>query len=418
VLCYDPTYIQQALEAHQIRGAQDYLDKVVQARLTVPIISQDDLAKILNAEFETLPTEAKKDFFPDCQQRFSELYFGGLRDLLETPRDIKRLFNRIRFVEPGCRGEVNLADLLSLEAIALKAPKVYQHIRDCPPAYVGHESGMLALRTPTEAVETYAEARNKAFTTVVPRLQSAIKQVLANLFPAIEDVHFGGSREFSQTRGLLSSVDRLAVALSAGLPTGEISYSSAVEFLRSPQIRSATVEEVTKSGYLGRFIEHLRFAEKETEAKDVLDLARTLGRAFDSPEGVLAEGKSHNRFLSSVGRNIWSLLNSLLAKTPPQERQRVLDGIITDPTLLSVGAFAIAQLQVQHGAYPDERAWPEQNRWINSKTLRILTNKWSRMVREKIKSRQVFKSACAGMIFYNLKRFRPDVSSKIIGGSN
>jgi predicted KAP-like P-loop ATPase len=152
-----------ALKGHNIDRPDAYLDKVVQTRLSLPLIQEEDLLRLINREFDALPKDATKEHFSAQQERVSSIYYSGLRHLLETPRDIKRLFNRLRFVEPGCRGEVNIADLLGLETIAIKAPSVYELLKRAPEAYLGQEVGTtIVLKDPKETIQQYKADREAA----------------------------------------------------------------------------------------------------------------------------------------------------------------------------------------------------------------------------------------------------------------
>lgn len=414
VLCFEPSYVQETLKTHGIERAEEYLDKVIQTRLTLPQISKDDLVTILNRELDALPCDATKAHFLKIEERHNELYFGGLRTLLETPRDIKRLFNRLRFVESGCRGEVNLADLIALQALALKAPTIFQHIRECPAAYVGKDSRGISIKEPKEIVKSFEGARDKALEMVPGRLQRAVRELLEDLFPLLDENGFGVSTDYAKTRGLISSPDRLDVALSSGLPSGEASYAAAMEFLRNPAIRQQSIESVSESGKLSRFVEHLRFAQKEIEVEDVFSAANIIGKILDAEVGAAVENAQRGIFDSGVCKNSWWLVKAMLEKLPPEQRQMVVTKIILNPESLSLGGHAISELHSQHGAFTDNRALPDENRWVDNETLQEITSKWAQLIVKKVQNGSLFSATKSGMIIYRLNRFSPDALSSVI----
>ncbi len=414
LLCFEPGYVQETLKSHGIESAGEYLDKVVQTRLTLPQISKDDLAAILNHELDKLPEAAKKEYFQKLADRHNELYFAGLRNLLETPRDIKRLFNRLRFVEPGCRGEVNLADLIALEAIAIKAPSVFQHIRECPAAYIGKNPGEISFKETKDVIKSHEGTREKALTSVPDRLKGPVAELLKELFPLLDEHSFGVTGELARSHGLVNSPDRLLIALSAGLPSGEASYAAAVEFLRTPSVRQQTIEGVCEDGTLKRFIEHLRFAQKDTEVEDVQDAVKVLGKVLDTPAGATAENVSVGFLDSRICRNTWWLVKSMLEKLPSAQRQLVLTEIILNPEVLSLGGYAISELHLQHGAFSDEKAWPEDKRWSDAEVLQEITAKWAQMVVHEVHSGQVFEATQSGLVFSRLKKFQPDALLSVV----
>jgi hypothetical protein len=414
VLCFEPGYVVDALRKHDIEYANQYLDKVIQTRLTVPKISRDDLVSILNREFEALPKEANKDYFPKVDERHNELYFAGLGWLLETPRDIKRLFNRIRFVEPGCRGEVNLADLIALEAIAIKAPTVYQHIRDNPAAYIGREPGVINLKEPKELIENLEVARKLALEKAPERLRGYVQGVLEELFPLLVKNGFATSVEHAKIRGLVCAEDRLAIALAAGLPSGEVSYAKAVTFLNAPETRADVMVEVLETGRLRRFVEHLRFAQKGGEVVDPSNLANVIGRALDTPAGAAAENEPRDVIGAGVCRNAWWLIESCIEHLAPGERSAAMENIVLDSTGLTLGAYAISHLQGQHGAFPDTAALPAAQRWLPTEALSSLTKRWSELVAAALRDGRAYAATQSGMLLYRLKRFQPEVFAAIL----
>ena len=414
LLCFEPGYVQETLKGHGIESASEYLDKVVQTRLTLPQISKDDLAAMLNHELDKLSEKAKEEYFQKLSERHNELYFAGLRNLLETPRDIKRLFNRLRFVEPGCRGEVNLADLIALETLAIKAPSVFQNIRECPAAYVGIIPGEIPFKDIKEVIKGHEGTREKALSSVPDRIKGSVEELLKELFPLLDEHSFGVTGELARTRGLVNSPDRLLIALSAGLPSGETSYAAAVEFLRTPSIRQQTIAAVCEVGTIKRFVEHLRFAQKDTGVEDVHDAACVLGKVLDTPVGEAAENISTSFLDSGICRNTWYLVEAMLEKLASEQRQVVLTEIILNSELLTLGGHAISAVHLQQGTFTDERAWPEERRWLDTAMLEEISAKWVQMVVEEVRSGHIFAATQSGMIFFRLKRFKPEALFSVI----
>jgi hypothetical protein len=410
VICFDSTYVASALREFQLENAEGYLDKVIQTRLGLPIISKDDLLAILNKEYDSLPKEATVVRFAKQAERVSEMYYFGLRSVLETPRDIKRLFNRLRFTEPGCRGDVNIADLMGLEAIAIKAPTVYEHIKRNPVAYTGRESGpILAIKKASETVKELEAERREALDKVHPALRGAVDALLEKLFPLLRSEHFTVGEAQALSQGLVSLPDRLSIALSAGLPSQEVSITAAVQFITSADQREDLSREIRKAGKLTRFVEHLQHAQRDNKVVDLTSFASVLGRALDSPEGVAAESKRADVFDPRPSRRIWWAIKAALDKLAPPERVPVLEGIARDASTQSLATEVVTFLQAQHGAFPDDRALPEDQRWVDGDTLTRMTNAWAEIAVNAIRDRTLYTKALAGPTLYRLRRFKPDL---------
>src|SRR3989344_4451330 len=123
VLALDPDYVNKSLEQSKVANSSQYLDKIIQVRLPLPIIEQKAIEGLVNEELTKLAPEVTKEYFPENKHRLAELYQSSIKYLLQTPRDVRKLFNNISMREPHVRGEVEFADLLALETIAVKAPE-------------------------------------------------------------------------------------------------------------------------------------------------------------------------------------------------------------------------------------------------------------------------------------------------------
>ncbi|HSC81078.1 MAG TPA: P-loop NTPase fold protein, partial [Chitinolyticbacter sp.] len=185
VLAWDPAYVGEALDNARIPGAYGYLDKLVQLRLPLPVISLSQHQKLVDAALQRLGEDAHYLHFPKDEGRFGLIYGSGLRDVLETPRDIARTFNIVAMIEPSLRGEVALSDLIGLAALMVKAPPVFELLRRFPEYFVGYMPGdeMWAIAKPEEALQAGAELRDKALARCAnPR---ACRELAEYLFPGV-----------------------------------------------------------------------------------------------------------------------------------------------------------------------------------------------------------------------------------------
>jgi KAP family P-loop domain len=345
ILCYDPQYVEAALKSSQIEQPGLYLDKIVQMRLNIPVIDQDDLNAIFDKEYDALPEESK--VFPDLVRRLGWLWFEGISEILETPRDIKRLFNRIRFVEPGCRGNVNLADLLSLEAIALKAPTVYQHLYKQREAYVDQYS----LKKRVTNIKEYQPAREEALAKVPQHYQEPIRSLLSELFPQLKGSSFNHS--FAAAQGLICVPDRLAVALSAGLPSREVSYADATQFLSSSEGRTDFLQNILEKKIFPRFIDQLDRAVRGTEVDDLENLITQLGQLLDTPGAAESIRQSNNISFLNVCDSTMYLTIKLLKKLDEQQRFSMLCKFIENPQMANLSTYLVYELDKKDSPYEE-----------------------------------------------------------------
>jgi RNAse (barnase) inhibitor barstar len=78
--------------------SSSYLDKIVQIRMLLPSLSIMARNRLVNDAIALLQEDATQGYFPKCNDRLSMLYFAGLRELLEQPRDVIRVFNTVPLV--------------------------------------------------------------------------------------------------------------------------------------------------------------------------------------------------------------------------------------------------------------------------------------------------------------------------------
>ena len=414
ILCFERSNLVASLEKANLANANAFLDKIIQVRLTLPLVSRDDLAEILNHEIESLPYAATKDYFPGLQQRHQELYYFGLRTLLENPRDIKLLFNRIRFVEPGCRGEVNLADLIALEALSIKAPGVYAHIKENPAAYVGQElGGAFTLRKTEEVIASCVEERIQALASAPTLLRPQIESLLDQLFPQLRKNTGGFTGEYASVRGLVAAPDRLAVALSAGLPRGEVSYQSAINFLVNPDRREGIIGEALNIS-IKRFFDHLNLAIRSTSVVNPEGFIYCIGKALDtSIASELDKAQSHILDMG-VSRPAWWLAEACLRQLKEEHRKQVLEWILSNTEILSIAASAIVFLRSQLHKDANDANTSGEKPWISPEELTKLTDIWLETANSVISNGRVYSATNSGRIFNILENLCPDEFTKFV----
>jgi len=417
VLCFDPSYIEGVLEAQQLPNAASYLDKVVQARLSLPLISPEDLLSLLDREFSSLPAEATKEYFPRSDDRRRELYHYGLRGLLETPRDIKRLFNRVRFVEPGCRSEVNLADLVALEVLALKAPTVYRHVRTTPAAYIGVSLGgtEFSFEKREKIIESHQKDREAALSDVPAQLRRAARMLVAKLFPRVEGD--GEDRDSARRQRLVSQPECLAIALSAGLPSNETSYADALRFVADPKSRKELAARFISQRTLSGFLDNVRIAVEDSTVPDPLSFAEVLGQTIDSPacQGIVEHVVTF--FSAPTSRLVWWVVETSLEGMEHDKRLDLIRALAIRTDLISLSVLLITHLHKQHGGFESARVPAPDRLWTTEDELAEIGRAWADAMVAQILHDGLTAAALAGHVYFRLMRFYPDHLKTVLDAS-
>ena len=284
VVTLDPAYVSNALHSLGVPKAHAYLDKIIQTRLAVPMLSSRAKLDLISLGFKQLPSEASQVYFPGNETLLAEAYQSGLRDLLEQPRDFVRLSNAVRPLEAELRGEVAFADILALAAISIKATPVYELLRRFPGMFVGPQPMELS---PTETSETVVRKHQNARQTAYDQCESpdAVKRLVHFLFPQVAKDEGGlVIAKASLKNGRLAHPSRLVIALQLALTGTDVSFQSIRKYVDEPGARSEIANHLTVENCLD-FLESLSdFVANRSDVTDSqLDtLAIDVARLVDS----------------------------------------------------------------------------------------------------------------------------------------
>lgn len=216
VLAYDVVNTAKSLESALNLAAGEgrrYLEKIVHLELPMPDVPAfkmqayaiDQLKAVLLPEVKGNETKELEDI---------EKALPLAAAIMQTPRDVLRLCTRLRIVAPAMRGEVNLADILLIEALQQKAPAVVTYVKQNPDAllvkrleqYDPHlEARGLSIQDysnlglPEDEQERRQAAKKKGWQEYLaePSLRHPIKTAMAFLFDDAGDKVWG--REYAHS---------------------------------------------------------------------------------------------------------------------------------------------------------------------------------------------------------------------------
>jgi predicted KAP-like P-loop ATPase len=187
LLAFDVSVVVKSLEKNFIPDANGYLEKIVQVPFALPLPDKSALRKLLFARLSEITADSDEANFDAVY--WANAYYGGIDHFIATPRDVVRLINVLRATYPGVKDEVNPVDFISIEAIRVFMPKLYDEIRS--------NQDLLAGASDESGREHTAEQRKKVFETWLELLpggdrDSAMK-LLSLIFPMFGSA-FGGAR--------------------------------------------------------------------------------------------------------------------------------------------------------------------------------------------------------------------------------
>jgi hypothetical protein len=346
VIAWDQKYVISALDSAKVPKAEQYLDKVIQVRMPLPVLSFEYRRLLLNEALHALPNEASDAPFPDSEDRIASLYYAGLREILDLPRDYSRVFNVVRLIEPTLRGEVVLSDIIGFAALIVKAPTVHELMRIEPRWFVGTLPGDHEIAKDSEEwIKGGNDVRIEAFKSC--RNPNAVKKLVHHLFPKIaianEEVAFDVA---SQIDGHLADPSRFLVALQLQPGGADVSLVMAKKYLIHPKQRIEIASTLTENNCM-EFLEALGDITEANGAmgiQDVEQLCLDISRLIDTEPFPTRERNLMGFFrisAESVGLRALKLI--VKAAVTPEQAMSIADSLVKDPKSLSIATELYAR---------------------------------------------------------------------------
>ncbi|MDP2218859.1 MAG: P-loop NTPase fold protein [Hydrogenophaga sp.] len=357
VLAWDSAYVSSALEKLGVPYAGSYLDKVVQIRMPLPSLSRSARRKLIKDALDELPPEALVPRFKEHDQRLSGLYYSGLRELLDQPRDMARVFNAVRMIEPSLRGEIVFADILGIAALSVKAPTVFELLRRNPRLFVGWlVDDQVLLEKSEDVIKSGACERKLAYDASGSPL--GVQRVVHYLFPLVAKAE--GSYALghaSYVDGTIAHPARLAVALQLSVTSGDVSLEAAKRYLQQPEQRLAVIGSLTTEN-CDAFLELLGDVAQSLGGEGIVDLDDLCMSIAGLPEQALFVDRAKVG-KESIGLNAEDnalrAVVMLLKSVAPDRMEALAERIAADSRTLSCAAEIVTQSYV-----PQRQRYSEQ----------------------------------------------------------
>ena len=125
VVAFDHEVVEKALDQNSGDG-RGYLEKIIHISHALPPIRHEDLTSVLQIALdEAVPNPRSLRF---DEHRFRSFFWQDVRPLFSTIRDVRRFINVLRTTLKLLGDEVDLADILALEALRLFEPSAFERI--------------------------------------------------------------------------------------------------------------------------------------------------------------------------------------------------------------------------------------------------------------------------------------------------
>lgn len=341
VLSFDDDMVSAALgdrfgEGNQNSG-QNFLEKIIQIPLKIPVAQPAALQKfcfdIINRSIET-----NKIDLPDDEGRsFGNEFSQNILIMLSTPRLAVRYGNTLSFSMPLLHKEVNMVDLMLIEAIKIFYPKYYELIKSNPEYFIGSYSNGYSHDRNNEKIKLFNELLEKTGSDLSKRQRECIKNLLQRLFPEIKQAlqNYSYNRDsandwFKQQR--IASAKYFNRYFSYAVIEGEISDIAFNNFISD--IPNQTDPEITKSlkhliaqSSTETFLLKIRSREEDLSWDVSFKLSRIIAiesELFQKPTGFSF------RFASPNGQAVFFIVQLIKKHTNKEEQLQLIEKLMKE----------------------------------------------------------------------------------------
>ena len=262
LLAFDRDVVKNALEKVQGGSGIGYLEKVVQIPFEIPLISKQEVERLLFSKLDELIKDLPEGKWN--QNYWINIYNSGLKYFFGNIRDVTRYINSLSFSFEIIKGEVNTIDFFAITGVQVFFPEVYYGIRDNKDIFAG------TFDFSPGRNDTVKEQAKKRCDEIIDRVNESQKEVMKDLlkilFPKLEDIygysHFGNGGTYNWRRDCrICSPDIFEIFFRFSLPKGEISQKEIETILSSGNNAGLFAETLLKLGEdkrrIARFLERM-----------------------------------------------------------------------------------------------------------------------------------------------------------------
>lgn len=237
VIAWDHSYVVDSLKSLELPKPAEFLEKIVQHRMSVPVMSRHAKDALFNIHLDRVLGDLALELEQESIERLRHYYLGSIHELINTPRDYVQIVNRAQTSLEMLANEVEPADLIAMAALAHAAPSVFSYIREHPSAAVASDESTFNFeaRKSEDVIDFHASALANAISlSDHPR---SISKLLMQLFPRLSSLARLYGLTHKKRRDQLSHPDRLSVFFQSGTSPSDVSIGAVNGFLLRPDDR-------------------------------------------------------------------------------------------------------------------------------------------------------------------------------------
>lgn len=226
LLSFDKNVVVRALTESQMMPGAEYLEKIVQVPLELPLPDRFSLFNMFREKVEEIMRGTEVDVLEKADWNMA--YGEVCEPLIKTPRDVSRITNALSLTYPLVINEVNPSDFVAIETLRLSFPQLYATVRKNPNIFAGPGSFGAPITANSDTLSGYREFVDRAVEQIDAPNRASTKRALTYLFPKIR-TYYSSARESvdieleRRMQLRISSEARFPVYFRLAIPTGGIS---------------------------------------------------------------------------------------------------------------------------------------------------------------------------------------------------
>lgn len=357
VLAYDRRIVWRALGERDQRqsGEPTFTEKIIQHELELPYAGRSALLRRLDSELRFVFDHV------ESSTRWMEIIRHGFYRWIQSPRDIVRLANALRFTWPPLSREVDAADVVAMEALRLFDPRAFDWVRSNRDFLIegaGYVSDM--------DKKAYAAAFRESLD---PTQRDDIVELLSALFPSKSkllrvDDRFGFGEIWAQT------VNRRGIGSHKGFdayfslfPSSHVIPKAVIdEAVAAPDdervqtaalARAIGMLDERKQSLVGDYIDELQYRQVP---RGGMRPGKAMLKAFIKQAAFIQTLQERNGALFSPGMSLHFLLRQILTGWDPENAGNALLEAVGSDTPAEVLATLWVWRAREAGLLPAEGA--------------------------------------------------------------
>ncbi len=335
ILAFDKEMVSASLQERygtaNSQAGRLFLEKIIQVPLQLPAIEKTDLRTFcFNAIDEALKVGEITLSENDVQQFVNQ--FHVFETQMKTPRQAMLYSNIIMFSLPILKGEVNMVDLMLIEALRVFTPEIYMLIRENKAIFL-HQ-----LQNYNEQQEK--ESRRKLIDETLLSLDindvEEVKGVLKYLFPRLESIysntHYGHEWNSEwEAHQRICSEKYFQRYFSYSVPRGDLSDIKMNSFLNNLEHKSleesilefeSFINEKNVENFISKMRSKIKSISNNEVLKNLAMVIATHGEMYPNPTQLFLFSNIFSQAAMLVGKIV-------MKQNAVEERIKISEELIT-----------------------------------------------------------------------------------------